>query len=167
VHRYRLARSEFVASPQAPSEQELARDLQVGAQRDCVHLVAKNAQRVIAWAHIERNKGISVEHRGNLGMGVLPQYRGRGLGKRSITNCIAAANVCGIDRIELAVRSDNRRALSLYCSVGFAVESIVKRAMRIDGVFQDAFRMCLISKSQSPGATAGSLARQSLAVTRR
>ena len=142
----------FLASPVAASEQELARDLVASAQRNSIHVVAKDAQRVVAWAQIERGKGLSVEHRGDLGMGVLPQYRGRGLGKRLLTDCIAAANSRGIDRIELEVRSDNRRALSLYCSLGFAVESIVKRAMRIDGVDHDAFRMCLISTPQLPGA---------------
>jgi ribosomal protein S18 acetylase RimI-like enzyme len=139
----------FLASPEAPSEQELALDLLASARRDSIHLVAKDAQRVVAWAQIERGKGTSVEHRGDLGMGVLPQYRGHGLGKRLLTDCIAAARGRGIDRIELEVRSDNRRALSLYCSVGFAVESIVKRAMKTGDVYHDAFRMCLMSNAQA------------------
>ena len=139
----------FLAAPEAPSEQELARELQASAVRDSVHLVARDAQRVIAWAQIGRGKGASVEHRGDLGMGVLPQYRGLGLGKRLLTECIVAARSRGIDRIELEVRSDNRRALSLYCSVGFAVESIVKRAMKTDEVYHDAFRMCLMSDART------------------
>ena len=131
----------FLASNEAPSQQDLERSLRTCLESDSAHLVGLDGSRVVAWAQIERGGGTSVAHRGDLGMGVLPSYRGSGLGKRMLNECIAAARARGIDRIELEVRTDNRRALELYRDSGFAVESIVKKAMKIDGTYHDTFRM--------------------------
>ena len=141
----------FLASPEAPPEEVLVGDLRSCAERGSIHLVAKDAQRVVGWAQIERGRGASVAHRGDLGMGVLPDYRGRGIARRLLEQCISIANSTGIHRVELEARSDNRRALELYRSTGFAVESIVKGAMKIDGVYHDAFRMCLVIVPPSSG----------------
>ena len=140
----------FLASREAPTEEDLTRDLQESARSNSIHLVAKDAQRVVGWAQIERGRGDSVAHRGDLGMGVLPDYRGCGIGKRLLDDCISVANSMGIQRVELEVRSDNRRALALYLSAGFAVESLVKGAMKINDVYHDAFRMCLVTTPQWP-----------------
>ena len=139
----------FLASLGAPSEPELARELDASERSHSIHLVAKDAQRVVGWAQIDRGRGSSVAHRGDLGMGVLPAYRGCGIGRRLLTECVAAANGVGIDRVELEVRSDNHHALELYRKAGFAVESIVKAAMKVEGVYHDAFRMCLMSALES------------------
>ena len=139
----------FLAFAEAPAQEDLARELRASARNNSVHLVAKDAQRVVGWVQIERGRGGSVAHRGDLGMGVLPEYRGCGIGRRLLADGIAAANGLGIHRVELEVRSDNRRALELYRDAGFAVESIVKGAMKIDGVHHDAFRMCLVNAPES------------------
>jgi len=135
----------FLASNEAPSLQDLERSVRACLESDSVHLVALDGNRVVAWAQIVRAEGTSVAHRGDLGMGVLPSYRGYGLGKRILRECISAAHARGIDRVELEVRTDNRRALELYRGSGFAVESIVKMAMKIDGTYHETFRMSLNS----------------------
>jgi ribosomal protein S18 acetylase RimI-like enzyme len=142
----------FLASNAAPSQQDLERSLRACLESDSVHLVALDGDRVVAWAQIERGGGTSVAHRGDLGMGVLPPYRGCGLGKRMLTECIDAAHARGIDRVELEVRTDNRRALELYRGSGFAVEAIVKMAMKVGGVYHDAFRMSLMTELAHTGA---------------
>ena len=135
--------ADFLAFYEAPSQEELARDLTACATNGSIHLVAKDAQQVVGWAQIDRAKGPLVAHRGDLGMGVLPSYRGRGIARQLLEQCISMANGRGIHRVELEARSDNRRALELYCSIGFAVESLVKGAMKVDDTYHDAFRMCL------------------------
>ena len=141
--------TQFLASCEAPTEEDLARELQDSARSNSIHLVAKDAQRVVGWAHIERGRGGSVAHRGDLGMGVLAGYRGCGIGRRLLDDCISVANILGIRRVELEVRSDNHRALMLYRNAGFAVEAIVKGAMKIDDVYHDAFRMCLVTAERA------------------
>jgi ribosomal protein S18 acetylase RimI-like enzyme len=137
---------------------DLERSLQGCLDSDSVHLVAIDAQRVVAWAQIDRGAGTSVAHRGDLGMGVLPSYRGSGLGRRMLGECIAAAHARGIDRVELEVRTDNRRALALYRDSGFAVESIVKMAMKVGSRYHDAFRMSLLTVPAVAGLPASAQA---------
>ena len=135
--------ADFLAFHEAPLQEELARQVAACATSGSIHLVAKDAQRVVGWAQIDRAKGPLVAHRGDLGMGVLPAYRGRGIARQLLEQCISMANGQGIHRVELEARSDNRRALELYSSTGFAVEAIVKGAMKVDDTYHDAFRMCL------------------------
>ena len=136
--------ADFLAFHEAPAQDELARELESCSTSGSIHLVAKDAGQVVGWARIDRARGALVAHRGDLGMGVLPAYRGRGIARQLLEQCISMANGRGIHRIELEARSDNRRALELYSSTGFAVESIVKGAMKVDGTYHDAFRMCLL-----------------------
>lgn len=57
-----------------------------------------------------------------------------------------------IDRVELEVRTDSRRALELYRDSGFAIESIVRKDMKVDGIYHDAFRMSLLTTTVSTAA---------------
>lgn len=106
-------------------------------------VVALKANRVIGWADAFPSWADAVSHCGHLGMGVLAEHRGQGIGRRLIDACIAKAWQSGITRIELEVRTDNQQAIHLYERVGFLKESTKRRAMRFDGVYYDAFQMAL------------------------
>ncbi len=108
------------------------------------HFVATAQTQVIGWCDISRHFFPSHAHRGNLGMGILPAYRGKGLGRRLIETTLSAAQKSGFARVELDVYEDNARAIALYEKVGFAREGIVRRAARIDGRFIDAISMALL-----------------------
>jgi ribosomal protein S18 acetylase RimI-like enzyme len=69
----------------------------------------------------------AMQHSGVLGMGLLPEYRGRGLGRRLMERALEASRVFGLSRIELSVREDNARAAALYAKLGFAVEGRKRR----------------------------------------
>lgn len=106
--------------------------------------VATAEGEVVGWCDISRHFFPSHAHRGRLGMGVLPAYRGRGLGRRLVQTTLKAAQETGFVRIELDVYEDNARAIALYEKVGFAREGIVRRAACIDGRFIDAISMALL-----------------------
>ena len=71
-------------------------------------------------------------------MGLLPAWRGRGVGRRLLEATVAKARCEGFKRIELDVYADNPRAIALYEKAGFVREGIVRDASLIDGVFRDA-----------------------------
>ncbi|RXT24508.1 GNAT family N-acetyltransferase [Rhizobium leguminosarum] len=106
--------------------------------------VAVAQNQVVGWCDISRHFFPSHAHRGNLGMGVLPAYRGRGLGRRLVQTTLKAAQEAGFVRVELDVYEDNARAIALYEKMGFAREGIARRAARIDGRFIDAISMALL-----------------------
>ena len=100
--------------------------------------VAVAGDRVVGWCDIvplTPHPGFA--HNGRLGMGVLAEFRGRGLGRALVAAALAAAPRAGFRRVELEAYSSNAAALALYRRVGFEVEG-VKRGVRVlDGVTDD------------------------------
>ncbi len=121
--------------------------VQDSVANDSVQFVALDGERVIGWADIFPAWASAVSHRGSLGMGVLPEYRGQGIGRQLLEASIAKAWKKGITRIELEVRADNEHAIKLYEKVGFVHEARKHQAMRFDGVYYDAIQMCLIAEN--------------------
>jgi GNAT superfamily N-acetyltransferase len=76
-------------------------------------------------------------HNGRLGMGVVAEWRGRGLGGALMDAALALAPTAGFSRIELEAFAFNSVALALYRGRGFVVEGL-KRGVRIlDGRADD------------------------------
>lgn len=114
---------------------------------DAVQFVALDGDRVIAWADISQAWASAVSHCGSLGMGVLPGYRGRGIGHQLLDACIAKAWEKGLTRIELEARADNDRAIKLYEKFGFTHEARKRNAMRFDGLYYDTVLMSLVREN--------------------
>jgi putative acetyltransferase len=111
---------------------------------DVPAFVAVDAGRVVGWCDILRDWTVAKAHCGTLGMGILPEYRGAGLGRALLAASLAKAWAIGLTRIELEVRSDNLSAIRLYERLGFRKECLKRNAMRFDGVYYDAFQMSLL-----------------------
>ncbi|MBB3409724.1 ribosomal protein S18 acetylase RimI-like enzyme [Rhizobium sp. BK316] len=109
-----------------------------------VHLVALDGGELVGWCDIRRHFFPSRAHCGALGMGLLPDYRGRGLGRRLIAAAIEAAREAGMIRIELGVHADNARAIRLYESVGFVREGVSRDAFCVDGHYTGVINMAMI-----------------------
>ena len=77
-------------------------------------------------------------------MGLLPAYRGRGLGRRLAAQTIGAGRQVGIERVELDVFASNEPAISLYRRLGFITEGIKRRARKLDGQYDDNVFMALL-----------------------
>lgn len=99
---------------------------------------------VVGWCDINRHTFPSHAHAGHLGMGIIPAYRGQGLGRRLIETTLQAARNAGIERVELSVHADNSRAVALYEKVGFVREGLARKSVRIDGRYKDAIQMAII-----------------------
>ncbi|QYA11376.1 GNAT family N-acetyltransferase [Rhizobium sp. AB2/73] len=97
--------------------------------------------KVVGWCDISRHAFPSHAHAGRLGMGIIPAYRGRGLGRRLLEATLRAARDAEIERIELSVHADNDRAIALYEKVGFVREGLARNSVRIDGRYKDAIHM--------------------------
>lgn len=113
-------------------------------EADWPHFIAIKADSVVGWCDIIPAWAYAVQHRGTLGMGILPEYRCRGIGRRLLSACLEKARRKGISRVELEVRADNAPAIHLYESCGFIREINLKHALRMDGKYYDAVQMSLI-----------------------
>jgi ribosomal protein S18 acetylase RimI-like enzyme len=100
---------------------------------------------VVGWCDVLRKTNRVVYlHCGTLGIGLLPEFRGQGIGRQLMQTTIEAAWQCGITRIELTVREHNANAIALYKSLGFEFEGLQRNAVRIDGQYQNVYAMALI-----------------------
>lgn len=70
------------------------------------------------WTEHDHSYGFVSEEAPELGIGVVPEYRGRGLGSRLIKELIAVAAAQGRRRLSLSVASENP-AIRLYEKLGF------------------------------------------------
>jgi ribosomal protein S18 acetylase RimI-like enzyme len=94
-----------------------------------VHRVAVNPDgRVVGWCDIQRRGMEGFRHVGHLGIGMLAEVRGRGLGRRLMLDALDAARGQGMERIELEVFASNTRAIALYESLGFQREGLKRHA---------------------------------------
>ena len=85
-----------------------------------IELVAEVDGRLAGMAGIE---GIGpqekVRHRADFGISVHRDYWGLGIGRALTEACVACARRAGYAQLELNAVAENKRALSLYESVGF------------------------------------------------
>ena len=110
-----------------------------------VQRLALNARGdVVGWCDIVRDQREGYTHRGGLGMGLLPDYRGHGLGEKLMRATIDAAVEMGMERIELEVYPSNQRAIRLYERLGFRLEGVKRKARKLDGKYEDDCFMALL-----------------------
>ncbi len=134
----------YLAQIEAPPLERIEGFVRDSVANDSAQFVAVIGGRVVGWADIFPPWPHAISHCGGLGMGVLPEFRGQGIGNRLLESCISKAWSKGITRIELEVRADNANAIKLYERFGFVREAVKRRAMRFDGVYYDSIQMSLI-----------------------
>lgn len=113
-------------------------------QKDMPHFVALIEDSVVGWCDISPFNRPVFAHAGVLGMGVIAQYRGHGIGKALIHDALEKAKAIGLTRIELDVREENHRAIKFYEKYGFKFKGLKRNATRIDGQYSNDLIMALL-----------------------
>jgi RimJ/RimL family protein N-acetyltransferase len=144
----------FLEAPPLDGSRSFIQNLLNGAG---VQVLAIDDGQVVGWCDIVRDWRDGFRHGGHLGMGLVPNYRGRGIGERLARAAIDAAFAAGMERVELEVFASNAAAITLYDKLGFAVEGVKKRARKIDDAYEDNVIMALHATDWARRATMRSL----------
>lgn len=134
----------FLAQVEALPLERIQSFVRESVTSGAAQFVAVDGTLVVGWCDIFPAWAHAIKHCGSLGMGLLPDYRGRGIGQQLLSACLAKARANGVTRVELEARADNERAINLYERMGFVREAVKRRAMRFEGVYYDAVQMSLI-----------------------
>ena len=108
------------------------------------HLVAMSAGEVVGWCDIVPKPRPIYAHAGVLGMALLPEFRGQGLGDRLMRQTLDDARAFGLQRVELTVRENNKNAMALYKTIGFEIEGLLRNAAKVDGAYENVFLMAVL-----------------------
>ena len=97
---------------------------------------------VRGWCDIIPKSIPEFSHVGVLGIGILPEYRGWGLGKKLLAKTINhAKDINKLEKIELVVFESNINAIKLYKEFGFFEEGKRLKARKIDGKYDNELLM--------------------------
>lgn len=115
--------------------------VQYNKSKGLPNLVALHDGKVIGWCDVSSSDRPVLKHTGVVGMGIIKEFRDKGIGTLLLSTAIAAAKERGLTRIELTVREENVRAIALYKKLGFEVEGVQRRAALVDGVYSNHVMM--------------------------
>lgn len=126
---------------EAPSLRTLRGWMRSVLDAKCPFLVVVQGRRIVGWLDAAPRQMEGFRHTVGLGMGLLPEMRGRGLGARLLRKAIAQCRRRRIEKIELQVYAGNRPARALYRKFGFRQEGRRARARKLDGKYDDVILM--------------------------
>ena len=99
-------------------------------------IVAEVEGQIVGMLAFEGQNRLRLQHSGEFGITLLKDFWARGIGSRLIELMLAWAKSTGIVRkINLRVRQDNQRAITLYQKYGFKQEGLITRDYLINGHF--------------------------------
>jgi RimJ/RimL family protein N-acetyltransferase len=106
-------------------------------------VVVDGEGKVVGNLSATRSKYSKGKHRAQVGLGMLPPYRGQGVGRALLEECVVWAKAHKVSKLSLEVFSSNRRAIALYRSFGFVDDGTNRRHHKINGRYVDNLHMAL------------------------
>jgi len=134
----------YLAFLEAPPIEAMRSFVLDNIKRGHPQFVAVSAGDVVGWCDVTPMSRPIQAHRGVFGVGLLPQFRGQGIGTKLIRSALAAARAYGLHRIELTVREHNTGAIALYKKEGFVIEGVQRDAILVDGVYENVVCMAVL-----------------------
>ncbi|MCG2641623.1 MULTISPECIES: GNAT family N-acetyltransferase [Bradyrhizobium] len=131
----------YIALTEAPPVEQVRAFVARNVERGYPQIVAIADGAVVGWCNVPPASRAVSAHVGDLFMGLVPDFRGKGFGERLLRRAIQAADVFGFRRIELGVFATNTAAASLYRKVGFVEEGTKRLAILVDGIYHDEIIM--------------------------
>ncbi|WMI81055.1 GNAT family N-acetyltransferase [Anaerotignum sp. MB30-C6] len=101
--------------------------------------VNRDSNEVVGWCDAQPK----TERIGYLGLGLMKEYRGHGLGKRLVCGIFEKGRSFGYEQIDLEVRGSNKRALHLYQSLGFCEVGTIKNGLTLGTITDDVIQMTI------------------------
>lgn len=114
----------------------------VRKKEGCLYIVAICDNRIVGTLSFIASSRKRIMHRGEMGIGILMEYWGMGIGSALMDYFFKWASNDGIiKKVELEVREDNLRAINLYLKYGFKIEGRISMGMQVDDKYYDLYAM--------------------------
>lgn len=103
--------------------------------------VATEEEKILGYVIVQGETPKRIAHCAYIVIGVHSASRGKGVGTALFTYAQQWAKEAGIQRIELTVIKHNQVAYHLYEKMGFEVEGVKQKSLKIDGEYVDQYYM--------------------------
>lgn len=131
----------YIEMIEAPSVEKVSKfQGELTSKNGPVYYAIQN-DRVVGWCDVFPEENPRQSHRGSLGMGLIPEFRGKGLGSRLLSSVLDHAKRFGLEKVELNVYTSNGPAIALYKKFGFEQEGLIKKYRKLDGQYFDCLAM--------------------------
>lgn len=104
-------------------------------------LVAEEENTIVGFLSAQRGMLKRIKHTAYIVVGIREIHRGKGIGRKFLSELDLWAKENLITRLELTVMCPNVVAKHLYEKNGFEIEGIKKKSMLVDGEYVDEFYM--------------------------
>lgn len=109
---------------------------------NCLYIAAYFNGKIVGCLSFLSSPRKRIMHRGEMSIGILKEYWGQGIGSCLMDYFTRWVNSTGvIKKIDLEVREDNLRAISLYLKYGFQIEGRISKGIFIDNKYYDLYHM--------------------------
>ena len=96
-------------------------------------LLAEENGQIVGTCNCRSFRKKRLSHRAEIGIAVKKAYWNKGIGRKLLTRLINLSRQSGLKILSLEVRTDNKRAIHLYESLGFRRIGTFEGFMEIDG----------------------------------
>lgn len=110
-------------------------------QENSIVFVAEQEGKLVGYLFAVGGSAERKLHSAYLVIGILKEYRGKGIGTRLFENVTAWAKKQNISRLELTVVTQNEAGVALYKKSGFEIEGTKRNSLVIGGKFFDEYYM--------------------------
>lgn len=124
-----------------PRIESLIRD---SAEGEDFLLAAEAENKLIGYISAQKGRLKRIAHSAYIVVGILKDYRGKGIGTEFFKRLDAWAEEKKITRLELTVICENEAAKRLYLKSGFEIEGIKRKSVCVDGEYLDEFYMAKV-----------------------
>jgi RimJ/RimL family protein N-acetyltransferase len=106
-----------------------------------VSVIAEVNDRIVGNGNIDRGHYRETRHHGHLGLTVLAEYRGIGIGKEMVKVLLREAKRIGMKNVEVEFLATNQAAIRTYQRSGFKQIGRIPRKVLRDGKFLESLIM--------------------------
>jgi GNAT superfamily N-acetyltransferase len=106
-----------------------------------VFFVATVHDDVVGWVHINAPEIEKLSHTAELTLGVIDEYRGRGIGTKLLDHAVDWAIDHGFEKIYNSIPSPNEDAIEFLESRGWETEAVREKHYKIDDEYADEVMM--------------------------
>jgi len=122
----------------------VCRNIESSKNTGSVVFLAYDDYKCIGFLLANRGGLKRIRHSAYIVVGILKDFRGKGIGNALFTRLMEWAKSNDLKRLDLTVMTHNQAGIALYKKHGFEIEGVKRSSMFVNGAYVDEYYMAKI-----------------------